>query len=111
MRRLPLLAFSAALSIGASGASYAQGTQPYVGAIISVPYNFCPAGWLEANGQLVPIVQYEVLYNLIGTTYGGDGQTTFALPNPPEPTAPGVPPKGGYFMRCISMFGVFPSQN
>jgi microcystin-dependent protein len=56
-------------------------SQPYVGQIIAVGFSFAPAGWLACNGQLIPISQYEVLFQLIGTTYGGDGQTTFALPN------------------------------
>jgi microcystin-dependent protein len=43
--------------------------------------NFAPVGWLLCQGQLLPISQYDVLFNLIGTTYGGDGQNTFALPN------------------------------
>jgi microcystin-dependent protein len=43
--------------------------------------NFAPAGWMFCEGQLLPIVQYETLFNLIGTTYGGDGQNTFALPD------------------------------
>jgi microcystin-dependent protein len=55
--------------------------QPYVGQVIAVGFNFTPSGWLACNGQLVSISQYEVLYQLIGTTYGGNGQTTFGLPN------------------------------
>jgi microcystin-dependent protein len=43
--------------------------------------NFAPAGWAFCNGQLIPISENDVLYTLIGTTYGGDGQETFALPN------------------------------
>jgi microcystin-dependent protein len=43
--------------------------------------NFAPAGWMFCSGQLLPISEYETLFNLIGTTYGGDGQSTFALPN------------------------------
>jgi microcystin-dependent protein len=43
--------------------------------------NFAPWGWLFCSGQLLPISEYETLFNLIGTTYGGDGQTTFALPD------------------------------
>jgi microcystin-dependent protein len=43
--------------------------------------NFAPAGWMFCNGQLLPISEYEVLFMLIGTTYGGDGTETFALPN------------------------------
>jgi microcystin-dependent protein len=56
-------------------------SQPFVGQIIAVGFNFAPDGWLPCNGQLLPISQYDVLFNLIGTTYGGDGQTNFALPN------------------------------
>jgi microcystin-dependent protein len=43
--------------------------------------NFAPAGWMFCEGQLLPISDYETLFNLNGTTYGGDGQTTFALPD------------------------------
>lgn len=55
--------------------------QFYVGEIILVPYSFAPVGFLTCEGQLVPISEYETLFQLIGTTYGGDGQDTFALPN------------------------------
>ncbi|MGE0419017.1 MAG: phage tail protein [Acetobacteraceae bacterium] len=55
--------------------------EPFVGQIIPVGFNFVPVGWLACNGQLVPISQYETLFMLIGTTYGGDGQTTFGLPD------------------------------
>jgi microcystin-dependent protein len=43
--------------------------------------NFAPAGWMFCQGQLLPISEYETLFNLIGTTYGGDGQATFGLPD------------------------------
>jgi microcystin-dependent protein len=56
-------------------------SQPYVGEIRMFGGNFAPAGWMLCQGQVVPIDQYDTLYNLIGTTYGGDGQSTFALPN------------------------------
>lgn len=55
--------------------------QPFVGQIIAVGFNFAPQGWLLCDGSVVPIAQYDALYNLIGTTYGGDGQSTFALPD------------------------------
>jgi microcystin-dependent protein len=55
--------------------------QPYVGEIRMVGFNFPPAGWALCNGQLMPISENDALFNLIGTTYGGDGQQTFALPN------------------------------
>jgi microcystin-dependent protein len=55
--------------------------QPYVGEIRIFAGNFAPAGWMLCDGQLLPISEYETLFNLIGTTYGGDGQSTFALPD------------------------------
>jgi microcystin-dependent protein len=56
-------------------------TQPYVGEIRIFAGNFAPAGWALCQGQLLPISQYVVLFDLIGTTYGGDGQQTFGLPD------------------------------
>jgi microcystin-dependent protein len=55
--------------------------QPYVGEIRMFSGNFAPAGWSFCEGQLLPISEYETLFNLIGTTYGGDGESTFALPD------------------------------
>src|SRR6266705_644254 len=55
--------------------------QPFVGEIRMFAGNFAPAGWMFCDGQLVPISENETLFNVIGTTYGGDGQSTFALPN------------------------------
>jgi microcystin-dependent protein len=56
-------------------------SQPFVGEIRLFAGNFAPAGWMFCEGQLVPISENEVLFQLIGTTYGGDGQETFALPD------------------------------
>ncbi|MDT4952498.1 MAG: hypothetical protein QOJ02_636 [Acidobacteriota bacterium] len=55
--------------------------QPYVGEIRMFGGSFAPAGWMFCSGQLLPISENETLFNLIGTTYGGDGQSTFALPD------------------------------
>ncbi len=55
--------------------------QPYVGEIRIFGGNFAPAGWMFCEGQLLPISENETLFQLIGTTYGGDGQETFALPD------------------------------
>jgi microcystin-dependent protein len=55
--------------------------QPYVGEIRMFAGNFAPAGWMFCAGDVLPISEYETLFNLIGTTYGGDGQETFALPD------------------------------
>ena len=53
----------------------------YVGEIRMVGFNFAPVGWMLCNGQLLPISQYTALFSLLGTTYGGNGTSTFALPN------------------------------
>jgi microcystin-dependent protein len=55
--------------------------QPYVGEIRMFAGSFAPAGWAFCNGAVLPISENDVLFQLIGTTYGGDGQETFALPN------------------------------
>ena len=54
---------------------------PFIGEIRMFAGNFAPVGWAFCQGQLIPISENDVLFNLIGTTYGGDGQQTFALPN------------------------------
>lgn len=55
--------------------------QPYVGEIRMFAGNFAPSGWMFCEGQLLPISENETLFQLIGTTYGGDGQDTFSLPD------------------------------
>jgi microcystin-dependent protein len=55
--------------------------EPYIGEIRMFAGNFAPADWMFCDGQLLPISENEALFALIGTTYGGDGQTTFALPD------------------------------
>ncbi|MCC3156167.1 tail fiber protein [Hymenobacter sp. 15J16-1T3B] len=54
---------------------------PYIGEIAIFAGNFAPAGWAFCDGSLLPISEYDTLFNLIGTTYGGDGESTFALPD------------------------------
>jgi len=55
--------------------------QPFVGEIRMFAGNFAPAGWMFCQGQVIPISENDTLFNLIGTTYGGDGESTFALPD------------------------------
>jgi len=54
---------------------------PFVAEIRIFPFNFAPKGWAFCNGQLMPLSQNTALFSLVGTTYGGDGKTTFGLPN------------------------------
>ncbi len=54
---------------------------PFVAEVRVFPFNFAPKGWAQCNGQLLPISQNTALFSLLGTMYGGDGKSTFALPN------------------------------
>jgi len=67
---------------------------PFVAEIRIFPFNFAPKGWAWCNGQILPISQNTALFSLLGTTYGGDGKSTFALPNlqGSVPLAPGQGP-------------------
>lgn len=56
-------------------------SEPFLSEIRIMSFNFAPAGWAQCNGQFLPINQNQALFSLLGTTYGGNGQTTFALPN------------------------------
>ena len=96
-----------AASIALLGTTPAFAAQPYVGEVIVTGADFCPAGWEPMNGQLLPISENETLFQLIGTTYGGDGQSTFALPT----AKPVISATGAALTQCISLFGVFPARN
>ncbi|MGH3711974.1 MAG: phage tail protein [Micromonosporaceae bacterium] len=63
-----------------AGAALAS-SEPYLGEIMIFAGNFAPSGWALCNGQLMPIAENDALFQLIGTTYGGDGEQNFALPN------------------------------
>jgi microcystin-dependent protein len=69
--------------------------------------NFCPRGWAVANGQVLSIAQNTALFSLLGTNYGGNGQTTFALPTVP----PTIDANGVTLTTCIALVGIFPSRN
>lgn len=110
-------AVAALVAAAASPAGSAQAaSEPYLGEIMVVPYNFCPEGWALAGGQLLSIAQNTALFSLIGTEFGGNGQTTFALPNIPvtfagAQTVAGNRVVGPLPLRaCIAMQGVFPPR-
>src|SRR5665213_4150966 len=56
-------------------------SEPFLGQITLYPYTFAPFGWMDCAGQLLPISQYSALFSLLGTNYGGNGTSNFALPN------------------------------
>jgi microcystin-dependent protein len=78
--------------------------QSYIGAIVLVAFNFAPPNWQFCNGQVLPINQYNALFALLGTAYGGDGQTNFALPK----LNGGALQSGLNYMICLN--GIFPSH-
>ena len=83
-RLLSLTSCAAVLAIslmGTPGSASAQASDPFIGQIMCAGFNFAPRGWAELNGQLLPISQNTALFALLGTQYGGNGQTTFALPD------------------------------
>ena len=95
----------ASLAAGAATLALVAGTpqpakaqaDPFLGQLMLFGGNFCPRGWSTASGQLLPIAQYSALFSLLGTTYGGDGRTTFGLPDlrgrsaMGQGTGPGLP--------------------
>lgn len=78
--------------------------EEYVGMIKLFAGNFAPMGWTECRGQLMPINNNEPLFSILGTTYGGDGKTTFALPNLAKKT----PASGMKYIICMN--GAYPPQ-
>jgi len=68
-------------ALAATAPSAQAGPDEYLGEIMVTAANFCPRGTAEANGRLLPIAQYNALFSLLGTMYGGDGRTTFGLPD------------------------------
>jgi microcystin-dependent protein len=65
-------------------------SEPFLAEVRIFPYNFAPRGWAFCNGQILPINQNTALFSLLGTTYGGNGTTTFALPNLQSRTPVGI---------------------
>lgn len=111
------------LSIGLASAPNraAADSDPYLGDIMIVGFNFCPRNWAKADGQILPINQNQSLYSLLGTQFGGDGHTTFALPdlrgrvtmgqgNGPSLTPRTAGQKGGSEARPMTV-GTMPSHS
>jgi microcystin-dependent protein len=81
MRRIALFTLFAGLLASFGSPTARAQTEPFVGQILIVPFNFAPKGFAFCNGQILLISQNVALFSLLGTTYGGDGRTTFALPD------------------------------
>jgi len=78
--------------------------QDYIGVVELFAGNFAPAGWAECQGQTLTISNNEALFSILGNTYGGDGQVTFALPNLSKKS----PANGMRYIIC--MYGDFPPR-
>ncbi|AXS39328.1 tail fiber protein [Breoghania sp. L-A4] len=76
-------AAAAAISLSVLATAPALAQTPYIGQVETFSFDFCPEGWMQANGQLLAVSNpnYQKLFSLIGTLYGGDGTTVFALPD------------------------------
>ena len=84
-------------------------SEPFLAEIKIVSFNFPPKGWTLCNGQLLPINQNQALFSLLGTTYGGDGRTTFAIPNITPLSTGGRAPAQVNYIICVE--GIFPSRS
>lgn len=76
--------------------------EPLIGTIILTGADFVPRGWAPCTGQLLPVHQNAALFSLLGKRFGGDGRTTFGLPNLPSPD--------GSCQYIIAIAGIFPSR-
>lgn len=99
-------AIAGVLAAGAAATPATASAEPFVGEIMMVGYQFCPAGTMEADGRLLPIAEYTALFSLYGTTFGGDGRTTFGLPDlmtTAKVDQPGI-------RYCVAIYGIYPSR-
>lgn len=118
MKRIFLLGLIAIFLVPGAKPAAAQSGQ-YIGQIIMVGFNFCPKGWALANGRLLPITQNTALFALLGTRYGGNGTSTFALPNLVEPERVEMRSGSRHFkskpkkkpLYCIALHGLFPPRH
>ena len=93
-----------------------MGADPFIAEIGTFAGNFAPQDWHDCDGTLLPITQYQALYSLIGTLYGGDGRSTFAVPDLRERTPDGRPIsfdenlRHGKPRKCICLNGIYPPR-
>jgi len=94
--------------------------EPFVGEICQYPYNFAPKNWASCHGQIMSIQQNTALFSLLGTTFGGDGRTTFALPDlrPKDENGNVIQLQVGdiyegkpYMDYYIALNGIYPSRS
>jgi tail collar domain len=109
-RTLTASMLAAGVTLGAPRADAA--VDPFIGEIMFVGFQFCPNGWLPADGRTMNISANTALFSLLGTTYGGDGKTTFELPDlRGQIVDPGKgPDRKRRIVACMAVEGVYPSR-
>ena len=108
MRKHFLAALCAsAFLVGGAPAASAQTSYSILGSVMIFAGNFCPVGWLPMDGRLLAINTNTALFSLLGTQYGGDGTTNFALPR----SKPIFTLNGWPLMQCIATTGIFPARS
>jgi microcystin-dependent protein len=115
MPRLPFIALAAVLAASAGAGPAAAASEPYIGEIMFVGANYCPRGWVPADGRTLPINQNQALFSLFGFRYGGDGQTTFRVPRivrqmDAELVVPGYV-RTTPLLACVALQGIFPPRD
>ena len=129
MRRhfsIPAIAAALGAASAASAAPAPPTPAPYLAEVRAFAFNFCPSGWLPADGRVMLIPQNQALFSLLGTTYGGNGASTFALPDlrgrAPLGTGqgvnlgtvfsaqPGSPPRFLGMTWCLAVQGAYPGR-
>lgn len=108
MKAMVLGAILIAAAVGSPGPVMAQSADPYLGSIWLFGGNFCPRGTMEANGALLEISQNSALFSLYGTNYGGDGRTTFGIP---DLRLDEDDPRFGVMRYCVATTGTYPSRS
>lgn len=101
-----LFACAGLMFSSAAPPAHAQ-SEPFLAQTFTFAGNFCPRGWAAMNGQELPINQNQALFSLLGTNYGGNGQTNFALPT----AKPIITATGAAFTQCIATQGIFPPRD
>ncbi|RXJ02302.1 tail fiber protein [Anaerobacillus alkaliphilus] len=91
--------------------AHAAGNESYIGSVQLFAFNFEPIGWIRCEGQLLRIDQYPILFNLIGTKFGGDGVQTFRLPNMGNEYTPLASPLPSMYYYIKVDPGMFPIRN
>ncbi|MFM9858278.1 phage tail protein [Pseudoxanthobacter sp. M-2] len=110
------LAAAALIAAAAPAPPAAAASEPYLGEVMFVAFGFCPRGWVDADGRSLVINQNQALFSLLGTRFGGNGQTHFKLPHLRKQVIAEERREDGtkvtrVLRPCIALQGIFPSMD